>query len=237
MINKTLTNETPLKIKWITLGLAIFLMSHIGMSQPRYFKCTTATLGKYNWSTPANWYQDAACTINASIPGSGNDVVFGANTFTTNGQIVYFDPGPWASGGFSVNATSFTGCAFQGPTTSTLTVFGHFDISNLNTTNCAITGWNINVVYNPGFIFNQNVFMGNTKKLNFDAITIDGNITTYTVNFQDTVYLDRTASNSGRILVAPTYTNTNSVKVNFNKVVKLGFLSSYTLSLHDALPI
>jgi gliding motility-associated-like protein len=216
---------TKLKhIFFILIGY--FFISMSLQAQTLYFKCTSGSASNYNWSTLANWYTDAACTVAApAIPGSGNDVIIGANTFTTNGQRVVFDQTAMACKGFSVTyAGTYTNCALTSAIGNKLSVFGHFDFTGFDNTKLSITGWNGDVELNPANIGTLNV-LTDKKALYVNRLIIPGNTAQYTVNFNDSIFMNRSNAvlNLGQIIIAPSYTSASSVRVNFNDLVKLGY--------------
>ena len=204
-----------------------FTLLIIGLNaQTLYFKCTTATSGQYNWNTASNWYTDPLCTVSAGgTPISTNDVIIGNAAFTANSQVINIDASSQACKGFTISyAGTYTNVAVVSVLGNVLNVFGHFNLTPFDNTKLSIANWKGDLTLNPVTTGTINVLTGG-KRLVLNSINIPGNTIEYTVNFNDSLFLDRwfhTPAYSGYITIGTGYTTTNSVKVNFNDLVKLG---------------
>ena len=211
-------------MKKILLVLFVFI-SIVFKAQTLYFKCTTiSTPSVYPWGVATNWYQDPLCTTTSTsgIPTSANDVVINSNAFTANGQKIDFDQASMACKGFTVSyAGTYTNVAMQSVPAKVLNVFGHFDLTAFNNSKLSISNWKGDIVFNPANISTLNVLTGG-KTLVLNSITVPGNTSTYTVNFNDSLFLDRTTTNAAIINLGYGYTTTNDVIVNFNEILKMG---------------
>lgn len=129
--------------------------------------------------------------------------------------------------GFTVSyAGTYTNVAMQSVPAKVLNVFGHFDLTAFNNSKLSISNWKGDIVFNPANISTLNVLTGG-KTLVLNSITIPGNTTTYTVNFNDSLFLDRTTTNAAIINLGSGYTTTNAVIVNFNELLKMGSINGF----------
>ena len=212
----------------------LFLVCAVGNAQTRYFKCTVLSGSTYNWTSVGNWYSDVTCTTpvagTVGIPVSTSDVVFNSNCFTANNQTINLDgSGGMSSKGFTISyAGTYTNAGVVSIQGNVLNVFGDIDLRSFDNTKLSILGLNNDVVINPTVKGTIDIFTG-SKALYLNSISIPGDPVTNTVNFNDSLYLNKKSiggtANRGVIFIGTgSYTSNTAINVNFKDLVKLGYL-------------